>query len=159
MRAYLTKPIVHHVCFAGIDRCTLWFLDKPQYHPILLECPVFGEIDPLDVIPSQWTGDFGVSAKIIRKNNKALVNFVWKTIIDTYVCDTLIELSKLEKKAVDDFYKNRPTLNNPNHATRLHESDEMQRFISSQVEKPDCQQNEWMLELDLDMSLSKNQKS
>lgn len=156
--AYLTKPKIMDVICGGIDRCTVWLRTPPEYRPLRLVCPVFGEIiDPNELQPSQWRGEQQFHGKILRKAGGQLLDYAWHQILSTYNVRHFDEMLMAVDKASDEFHAlhNHPRPPTPTdiHASYLLE-EERQRYIHHKLEKERMRHHEWALKLTLDIGFS-----
>ncbi len=160
IKAFLTKPPVMDVICGGIDRCTVWLFHPPTYQPLNLECPVFGEItDPNEIAMGHWRGEdrYSFSGKVIRKAGGELLESTWKSISDTYYAESGLDMINEHRNVSDDFFKRaflfpQPKAHSKRHASYT-ESQAHEDFISFHMEKRGMRHSEWILPLDLNITL------
>lgn len=156
IKAYFTKTDVMSVFSGGIDRCTLWLLTPPHFKPLMTECPVFGKIENEDDIsPAHWSGDANnsISGRVIRKGNPELLTYIWQQVQNTYLYNTTTDIMRKNERLSEVFHSNIPALDVNDPAAFFKRYDEYDLFRSKHMELPNKSWREWVLELDLDISL------
>ena len=160
IQAFLTKPPVMDVICGGIDRCTVWLLNPPHYRPLMLECPVFGEIiDHNDLEIGHWTGEgrFSFSGKVIRKAGGELLENTWEAISATYNVPTGLDMIEAHRKLSDAFSEQLYRHPQPKRPSEHHdffvEAQAREDFISYHMEKEGMRHAEWVLPIDLNITL------
>jgi hypothetical protein len=159
LTAYVTKPCLMDVVCGGIDRCDVFLLERPEFKPLTLNDPVFGEItNPDSLAAGHWEGEHHFKGKVLRKAGGEVLNYVWAQILNTYHdIDSLYDMIELHNKAKEKFNKlSRYPL--PQYATPRHlalvEHDALNRFIHCEAEKENMRQHEWALPIKLELKFA-----
>lgn len=108
---YLTKPCIHGIQFAGMDRAILW-LD----YPILKTCNMDNKYFKYKLI--EFTGNASISGKFFRKNDemKSIGLKFWDAIVNSFDVDF---------KDMDEFYQK---INDNNHKKGMSDLEFIQEF-------------------------------
>lgn len=160
LTAYVTKPLPMDVICGGLDRCTVWLIHRPTFQPLLLECPIFGDIiDPNAIRSSHWNGEHAFSGKVLRKSSKDVADYVWSKVLETFHKQELCQLFEAHNNASEAFHQQHiypmPKAHTDSHAFFALE-DARQRFICERLEKDGMRQHEWILELPLNLTLARS---
>lgn len=158
MKIYITKPCPHDFCFAGADRCRIWFT-KPVFTKPMTVCSMFGLMKPKDFRCPEWQGQEGFNLKVLRKLQTPLFMKIWEDIKSTYKDPNYSIIDDKYHKASKVFTeKNHINTALGQHSTKLSEALHFHININREIF---CEQaiesdswREWIGEYDIEMTLA-----